>query len=357
MAAATIRSELAAATLTVDLAAIAANHARLRETAGVACAAAVKADAYGLGLSDVAPALARAGCETFFVAHLFEALELRALLPDADIYVLHGCPPGTEARAAEADIRPVLCTEAQVRGWPGGPAALHVDSGINRLGLAADDFRRLAGDGTLTRLDLRLLLSHLACADDPAHPMNRRQRDRFADLRALLPGVPASLANSSGIFLGPDFAFDMVRPGAALYGVNPTPGQPNPMRAVVHLQAEIQQIRRIDAGESVGYGAAFSASQPTRVAVVPVGYADGYFRCLGNRASARVAGRRVPVVGRVSMDMITLDVTAVDEAAAGMPVELIGDAITVDELAEAAGTIGYEILTALGPRYGRVYRA
>lgn len=352
---ATTRSDLAAATLTVDLAAIAANHARLREIAGVACAAAVKADAYGLGMAQVAPALADAGCETFFVAHLFEGLALRELVPQVEIYVLHGCPAGTEAEAASAGLRPVLCTEAQVAAWDGGPAALHVDSGINRLGLAPDAFRRLVDDGTLGRLDLRLLLSHLACADDAGNPMNRRQRDIFAELRALLPGVPASLANSSGVFLGEDFAFDMVRPGAAIYGVNPTPGQPNPIRPAVRLRAEIQQIRHIDAGESVGYGAAFSASQPTRVAVVPVGYADGYFRCLGNRASAWVAGRRVPVVGRVSMDMITLDVTTVGEAEAGTTVELLGDNITVDDLADAAGTIGYEVLTALGPRYAREY--
>ena len=350
------RSELAAATLEIDLGAIAANYRRVAAEAGAAtCAAAVKADAYGLGMAEVAPALAAAGCDTFFVAHLFEALDLRAALPDATIYVLHGCPAGVETACAEALIRPVLCTETQVAAWHHGPAALHVDSGINRLGLTADVFGRLAADGTLARLDLRLLMSHLACADDANHARNRVQLERFRDLAALLPGVPASLANSSGIFLGGDFHFDLVRPGAALYGVNPTPGRPNPMRCVVRLSAEIQQLRKIDLGETVGYGAAFSAAQPTRIAVVPVGYADGYLRCLGNRATAWVAGRRVPVVGRVSMDMITLDVSAAPDAVEGSPVELLGEHIGVDELGDAAGTIGYEILTALGPRYRRRY--
>jgi alanine racemase len=350
------RSDLAAATLDIDLAAIAANYRRLAAEAGATvCAAAVKADAYGLGMAEVAPALASAGCDIFMVAHLSEALALRDVLADATIYVLHGCPAGAEATCADAGIRPVLCTEAQVAAWRHGPAALHVDTGINRLGLAPAAFRRLAASGALATLDLRLLLSHLACGDQPAHPLNRRQLALFRDLAALLPGVPVSLANSSGIFLGRNYHFDMVRPGAALYGVNPTPGRSNPMRGCVRLTAEIQQIRQIDLGESVGYGAAFSAAQPTRIAVVPVGYADGYFRCLGNRATAWVAGRRVPVVGRVSMDMITLDVSAAPDAGEGSMVELLGEHVSVDELAGAAGTIGYEILTALGPRYRRRY--
>jgi alanine racemase len=301
----------------------------------------------------VAPALARAGCRRFFVAHLFEGLALRGLLPEAEIYVLHGAPAGTEAACAAAGIRPVLSTPAQVAGWRDGPAALHADTGINRLGLSSGEIERLAADGTLARLDLRLLMSHLACADSPGHPMNRQQRDRFAALRALLPAVPASLANSSGIFLGPDYCLDLVRAGAALFGVNPIPGAANPMRQVVTLRARILQVREIDAGESVGYGAAFSASRPMRIAVVPVGYADGYLRSLGGRAHAWVGGRSVPVVGRVSMDMITLDVSSLPDARVGDEVELLGEQVTVDTLAAAAGTIGYEILTALGPRYHR----
>ena len=201
-------------------------------------------------------------------------------------------------------------------------------------------------------------MSHLACADCPEHPMNTEQRTRFATGAARFPGIPASLAASSGIFLGRPFHFDLVRPGAALYGVNPQPGRPNPLRQVVRLSAKIVQVRQIDRGESVGYGAAHVMQAPGRLATVAVGYADGWLRSLGHRGCAHIAGTRVSLVGRVSMDLVTFDVSAVDPAAArpGAAIELLGDAYGVDEAAADAGTIGYEILTALGRRYHRLYR-
>jgi alanine racemase len=356
-------SEAAGAILTVDLAALVANYRRLRAELGtVECAAVVKADAYGLGLAAVARALAGAGCRSFFVAHQIEGQALRALLAEADIYILHGAMAGTEAGFAADRLIPVLSTPAQIDGWlaavPNHPAALHLDSGLNRLGLSPaqlDDL--LATPERLAALELTLVLSHLAAAEAPENPANREQLDRFRALKAKLAAPRSSLANSSGIFLGPEYHFDLGRAGVALYGVNPTPGRPNPMLEVVRLQGKILALREIDRGEGVGYGAAYRAAGPRRIATVPVGYADGYFRALGNNAFAALDGQRIPVVGRVSMDLITLDVTALPAGAAevGRLVDLIGGAVPLEAVAAAAGTIEYEILTALGPRYHRHY--
>lgn len=357
----------AAAYLDIDLGALAANYRDLAQRVAPArCAGVLKADAYGLGADEVAPALAAAGCMQFFVAHLEEGIALRGILPEADIAILHGPWPGTEPDFVAHRLVPVLSTREQVDGWSaiarehGGLAAfLHVDSGMNRLGLSATDVDALADDPTLLAgIDLALILSHLACADDAAHPMNEEQRDRFNTHRLQFPAIPASLANSSGIFLGPDYHYDLVRPGVALYGVNPTPHAPHPLRAVVHLRGRILQLREIDTTEAVGYGAAFRAQRPSRIATVPVGYADGYLRSLSNRGTAVVAGVEVPVVGRVSMDLITIDVTDVPASAVsvGDSVDLLGGGITLDDAAERAGTIGYELLTALGKRYARSYR-
>jgi alanine racemase len=236
------------------------------------------------------------------------------------------------------------------------PAILHVDTGMARLGLGAREFADFVENPP--PIAWRAVMSHLACADAPDHPLNQRQRARFAAAAAHLPGVPASLAASSGIFLGPSYHFDLVRPGAALYGVNPLPGRPNPLRRIVRLSAKIVQIRQIDSGESVGYGAAHVMQAPGRAAIVGVGYADGWLRSLSHRGCGYLAGTRIPVLGRVSMDLVTFDVSAVPEGLAhpGATIELLGDNYGVDDAAADAGTIGYEILTALGPRYHRIYR-
>ncbi len=359
----------AGAILTIDLDAVADNYRRLcAELGAVACAAVVKADAYGLGMARVAPALARAGARTFFVAQLEEAIALRAMFPvEVEIYVLNGLGAGPVAEFQAGRVHPVLNSLGEIDAWAAAaraagralPAAVHIDTGISRLGLPDDELEALAADrGRLAGIDLRYLLSHLACADRPEHPLNAEQLRRFRAARARLPDAPASLANSSGIFLGADYHLDLARPGVALYGVNPTPGQPNPMRQVVRLQGKILQVREIDASRTVGYGATHRAAGPTRIATVAVGYADGYLRSLSNRGSAWLGDRRVPVVGRVSMDLITLDVTGASAEAArpGAFVDLIGADLSTDEVAEAAGTIGYEILTSLGRRYHRVYR-
>lgn len=354
------------AQLHIDLDAIAGNYQDLARIAAPAvCAAAVKADAYGLGAERVVPALAAAGCRQFFVAHLCEGIALRAVVPQADIAVLHGPSPGTEPEFMAHDLIPVLNEPGQVERWSrlakdngGLPAILHVDTGMNRLGLSAGEAGALAdAPERLDGIALRLVMSHLAIAEEPDHPMNAQQRGRFEALRARLPAAPASLANSSGIFIGPDYRYDMVRPGIALYGGNPTPGQSHPLRDPVRLRARILQLREIDSGESVGYGAAFRASGPCRIATVPVGYADGYLRALSNQGLAYVAGMEVPVVGRVSMDLITIDVTAIPAGAVNVGdfVDLIGGGIALDDAAQRAGTIGYELLTSLGQRYARIY--
>lgn len=368
----------AGALLTIDLDAIAANWRLLADqVAPSACAAVVKADAYGLGAARVIPALVAAGCTCFFVATLDEALAARAVLratpapPGAPspvpVYVLNGAPVAAAADVLDHGLRPVLNGLHEIEAWAGAaraagrsvPVALHVDTGMARLGLSPGELARLAAEpGLLAGLDVRLIMSHLACADVRDHPMNARQRDVFLRARALLPPAPASFANSSGVFLGPAYHFDLARPGAALYGVNPTPDAPNPMRPVVTLQGRILQVRTIGEGTSVGYGATYTTHLPARIATVAVGYADGYFRSLSNRACGYLGAARVPLVGRVSMDLTTFDVSGIgdDVAKPGAWVELIGRHHDVDAVAACAGTIGYEVLTALGRRYARVYR-
>lgn len=358
----------AGAWLTVDLAALRDNYRRLRQRLdGVACAAVVKADAYGLGAARVAPALAGEGCRQFFVAHLDEALALRPLLGEScEIFVLNGLPLGAEAEAGAAGVVPVLNSLAQLDAWAALarrqervlPAVIQVDSGMSRLGLSPAELARLGeAPQRLAGLDLRLVMSHLACADEPAHPANAAQRASFTASRRLLPAAPASLANSSGIFLGPEFHFDLARPGVALYGGNPLPGAANPMRPVVRLEAKVIQVRELPAGAAVGYGYSYRAAAPMRVATISLGYADGWQRSLSNAGQAYFGEVALPLVGRVSMDSVTLDVSALPEAALppGAVVELLGERQSVDAVAAAAGTIGYEILTSLGHRYHRRY--
>jgi alanine racemase len=317
----------------------------------------VKADAYGLGAEPVAKALRLAGCETFFVATLDEGIALRAVLGGGpEIAVFNGPLTGSADEYPAHGLTPVLNDLGQVQAWrrANAPAILHVDTGMSRLGMTARELSLFTNDP----IPLVGLVSHLACADAPEHPLNAVQLARFTAIKAQFPRLRASLSASSGIFLGRDYRHDLVRPGAALSGVNPCPGTPNPMRQVVTLKGKIVQVREIDRGESVGYGAAHVMPEPGRLAVVAVGYADGWLRAMSHRGSGAMAGRRVPLVGRVSMDLITFDVSALapGRARPGDTIELLGAGYGVDEAAADAGTIGYEILTALGARYHRIYR-
>jgi alanine racemase len=326
----------------------------------VPCAAVVKADAYGCGLTGVAPALWRAGCRSFFVAHLSEALALRALLPAAEISVLNGLMPGTGGAYVEARLRPVLGSREELDEWAGiargrHPAALHVDTGMNRLGLRLPEALVLAAGPVIPRAGIDLLMTHLVSAERPEDPVNARQIADFATLRAAFPGIPGSLANSSGIFLGGSAHHDLLRPGYALFGGNPTPGRPNPMRPVVRLESAIAQVRMVEAGESVGYNGRWTAPARRRLATLSLGYADGYPRAASNTGRALVDGVSCPILGLISMDLVILDVTEARGAARGATATLIGDVLDVDAVGAAAGTIGYEILTGLGSRYVRHY--
>lgn len=352
----------AQATLTIDVAALAANWRTLaRRAAPGRCGAAVKADAYGVGIATAVPALAAAGCATFFVAHLAEALRARAAAPEADIFLLHGPPVDGLAAMRAARIRPVLATTAHLSRWRaegGGPCALHVDTGMNRLGLSPEEAAALTRDDPAA-LGVALLMSHFVASEERDNALNDRQIADFMALRARFPGLPSSLANSSGLYLEQLPPLDLARPGYALYGGNPVPGAANPMRPVVRLEAPILQLRDIGAGDSVGYNAQWTARGPTRIATIGVGYGDGYPRSAGGTdarpgAQAVLRGRRVPLAGRVSMDLTTLDVTEVPGAAIGDPVTLLGEGIGVDDLACRAGTNGYEVLTRLGARYRRL---
>ncbi len=348
----------ALAVLEVNLGAICANYRALCARHVGPVAAVLKADAYGLGAAQVAPALFAVGCRHFFVALLDEALTLRPLVPGAMLAVLNGMVPGTEDIYFNEAIDPVLGSLAELQRWGGrGPAILHVDTGMARLGLDREELQRLAADpGLLFGLTPRYVMTHLVAAEDPADRANAEQRGRFAAVRSMLPLWPTSFANSSGIFLGPDFASDLARPGAALYGLNPTPGQPNPMQTAVRLTARVLQVRDLSVGESVGYNATWCAARPSRIAAIGVGYADGWARALSSRGHAIFDGTRVPLVGRVSMDISTFDATDLPGLVAGSWLELIGPSHPPDAVALEAGTNGYEILTSLGRRYARIYR-
>jgi alanine racemase len=359
--------------LTVDLGAIEANWRALgRRAMPSECAAVIKADGYGCGIEQVAARLSHAGCKTFFVADLAEARRVRAVAPEPAIYVLNGLLPGTAAAFADLRARPVIGNLVELAEWDAfvsanqwhGGAALHVDTGMNRLGVSANEAAALAPRIRTENHGITLLMSHLACSELPEHPLNEQQIKLFREVRILYRGIPSSLANSSGVFLGNTAHCDMIRPGVALYGVNPTPGRSNPMRPVIELQARIVQIRHVPRGETVGYDAAWTAKRATKLAVVAVGYADGYLRAASSSdaapgADAIVAGKRCKLAGRVSMDLLAIDITELPDGAArrGDLATLIGDEISVDDLATAAGTIGYEVLTSLGRRYHRVYRA
>lgn len=371
---------IAGGRLTVDLDALVENYRLLQRRAAPARAAGVvKANAYGLGAARVGKALWNAGCRTLFVALPQEGIELRAALPEAEIYVLNGTfgPEAAPAFAAHR-LMPVIGSQADIScweafGWNEGetprPCAIHVDTGMNRLGLTPDEALAFAADNALTgALTPRLVMSHLACGDDAEHPLNRRQLESFQAVRAAFQGIESSLSNSAGIFLGPEFHFNVVRPGIALYGGQPCNGVDNPMQAVATLEARVVQVRRGRSGDTASYGAHGRLDRDSVIAVVSTGYADGYHRAssfagvpLRGASPAGgygfVHGRRVPVLGRVTMDLTLFDVTDLgpDGVAIGDWIELFGPNIPVDEAASAAGTISYEMLTSLGRRYHRRY--
>ena len=352
--------ETAQAVLEVDLDAIGANWRSLcaRHPSGPV-AGVIKADGYGLGARPVAAALHKAGCRHFFVAYLNEALAVRDVVPGSMLAVLSGLIPGTEDVYVSHDLTPVLGSLDEIERWRGKgcDAILHIDTGMSRLGFDARELDVLASESSrLDGLPIRYVMSHLAASEVPGDPSNQLQRERFRTARAMLPHAPGSLANSSGIFLGDDFASDLARPGAALYGINPTPGQPNPMRVAVRLSVRVLAVRDVPAGAGVGYNATWIAPRPSRIATAALGYADGFHRSLSGRGSASFDGTPVPLVGRVSMDLTTFDVTAHPGVQPGCWLEVLGPHLSPDDLAEAAGTNGYEVLTSLGRRFHRVYR-
>ncbi|HKT78220.1 MAG TPA: alanine racemase [Sphingobium sp.] len=362
------QEDIAGAILHIDLEALGENYRLIcAQVAPTPVAAVVKADGYGIGAVPVARALQAQGCRHFFVAHLSEAVALKPVLrANAALYILNGLHPGAEAACAALGAIPVLNSLDQIARWSATarslarplPAALQVDSGMARLGLAPEDVEALLADPTrLDSIDLQLIMSHLACADDPTDPFNARQAASFEALARHFPAIPRSLDNSGGGFL-PRPHFDLVRAGIALYGGAPTTGA-TPMRPVIALTARITQTRTVPAGAGVGYGLTHRTDRPTRIATIPVGYADGWPRHLSNSGAAFIGAHRAPIIGRVSMDSITLDVTAIPESLLhpGAPVELIGPHQSVDQVAADAGTISYEILTRLGPRYTRLYHS
>jgi alanine racemase len=358
--------------LTIDIGAVQSNYRALStRVMPVECAAVVKADAYGCGLDPVVRALDRLNCKTYFVAHLAEGRRVRALAPEATVYAFNGMVPGAAAAFAETRVRPVINSMQELAewdafcatsGWRGG-AALHFDTGMNRLGIPADQAAALASRIKMPDHGITLVMSHFACADTPAHPLNNRQVQLFREIRAMFRGIPASLANSAGIFLGSSTHFDLVRPGYALYGGNPTPGNPNPMMPVVGLRARILQVRSLARGDTVGYGATWTASRAARIAIVSIGYGDGYHRSAAGtdpRSAAEVviADTRCRVAGRVSMDLLAVDVTGLPENAArrGEWATLVGGSVDIDALAAQCGTIGYELMCGFGRRYTRVWK-
>jgi alanine racemase len=364
-----IPQELAAALVTIDLAALQYNYSALSKQArlqspATETGAAIKGEAYGLGMESVAKALWSAGCRSFFVARPVEGAQLRGILPEALIFVLDGLHAGQPEYYLRHELYPALISLDEAKDWAangkGRPCAVHVDTGINRMGMTGDEFTAVVA--MKDQLFIALVMSHLACSDEPSHPLNAKQRDLFAKYRAMLPDVPASFANSSGIYLGDGYLYDLVRPGVALYGGNPLPGQANPMKSVVTLQLKIMQTKFVKQGDTIGYSATWTAPRDSRIALLGAGYRDGIPRKLSWSADkpvaqVYVAGRRVDVVGRVSMDMMAIDVTDLPEAETtrGTLVEIFGPNLPVDEVAGYAGTISYELLTHLGNRYHRRY--
>lgn len=355
--------------LTIDLDAIAANyHTLVQKASGARVAGMLKANAYGLGAEKVAHALYHAGCRHFFVAYMDEALALYEalgpLVANVTIYILNGpYLPGWAATVAHYGFVPVLNTLQEVEAWHAHgrllaqklPACVHVDVGMRRLAMPVEAFQGFARQDWHF-MDVRLVMGHLTSADEQANPINEKQRLLFETLGACIPHAPKSLANSSAIFQGSAYHYDMVRPGMALYGLNPTPHAPNPMAPVITAQARILQVQDVQAGDTVGYNATFTAPHPMRLATIALGYADGIPHALSNAGyHVTVHGTPAPVVGRVSMDLISVDVTSIPHASVGDWVDVINHTVTADHLAKAAGISTYEVITRLGARYNRCY--
>jgi alanine racemase len=356
------------AQLTVRLGSVAANFREaLRRSAPASVAPVIKANAYGMGLAPVAHALASAGADTFFVARMEEGITIRELLPRERVFVLDGVGRGAGPALLEHALTPVLNSLDEISEWSALArrehreldAAIHVDTGMNRSGLSHQDLSELVGNirHSLAGIRLVLVMSHLARADEPDREMNWIQLARFRAALALLPSAPASLAASAGIELGRDYLFDLVRPGLGIYGGNPVISRTNPYRTVAVLTGRVLQVRPVQEGETVGYGAGYTAARPCTLATVAAGYADGLMRSIATRGRAAVAGYYVPYAGRISMDLAVLDVSSVPEnlLVRGAEVELVGDTVTLEELADAAGTINHEILASIGPRVHRHY--
>ncbi len=356
------------AVLVIDLAALIANWRFMADRApGAECAAVVKANGYGLGDVAVASALWQAGARSFFVADIEAGVRVKTALPQSRTLVLHGVPAGTEAELSARGLVPVLSSLCEIERWGAHarklgrklPAFIHIDTGMNRLGLPPTELDRLCNDpaGLLDGIDLQAWMSHLACADDPSNPFTAEQLRRVRAALARLPKAPVSLSNSAGIFHGPDYHFNLVRPGIGLYGPNPAPWAPNPMRPVIRLLARILQIRDVAPPDTVGYDATHRVGTPGKVAALGMGYADGYPWSLAGKGVAMVEGHAAPLIGRVSMDLLTADVTGVPDGLlqVGGWAEIIGPHRDVDQVAKEAGTIGYEVLTRLGSRYHRLY--
>ncbi len=365
-------AETCGTTLTIDLGALIANWRALGERAGTEAAAVVKANAYGIGIEPAVTALSRAGCRSFFVAHVSEGIRARSVDREAAIYVLNGLLPGQCDVYAQHELSPVLGSHQELLEWAafrqGGanarPAALHVDTAMNRLGLWPGEGLNLAREkaGAITAAGIGLVMSHFASSEDEADPANDRQIAAFAEIAAAFPGLPASLKNSSGHFLKDCPSYQLTRPGYGLYGGNPTPGKPNPMRPVIRLEARILQLRDVDAGTQVGYNGRWTAKRRSRLATICLGYADGYPRNASwtdtsTGGSAVVGGVICPFVGTVSMDLTIVDVTDVPaaEVQRGASVTLIGGPLDLETVGAGAKTIGYEILTSLGRRHARRY--
>ncbi len=360
------------AILTVDLNILAKNFAFLKSKLkkGTSCSAVVKSDAYGLGLTPVVTRLSKEGCNRFFVALLDEAIEVRSILEKLDktaaIYMLNGLPENSEKELGHYKIVPILNSIKEIERWSSFAkqsdkifdGIVNIDTGMSRLGLDNKELESFSLNPQMTEgINITHVMSHLACGDDRNDNKNERQRHLFEKCCLHFGSVKLSLANSAGIFLGNQFHYDLVRPGAAIYGLQPIRNEINKIQQIVQIKAKILQTFFVDANATVGYGATFRTTRKSRLATVSIGYGDGYFRTLGNRGCGYVGTTKVPIVGRISMDLITFDVTDVAEKDTfpGAMIELIGPNYTVDNLAMDAGTIGYEVLTSLGSRYSRNY--
>lgn len=356
------------AVATIDIGAIVDNYMTLAQrVAPIECSAVVKANAYGIGADKVAPALYKAGCRTFFIAHIKEALQLKAILPsNVTLALLNGFPLDAEEFVAQAGIVPVLNSWHAIESWQTlckkkeqkFPAIIQIDTHMNRLGLDSEELQQLIKHPALfEKADIKYIISHLSNGNDVTHSSNGTQLSAMKTALAQLPTCKASLANSGGIFLGADFHFDLVRPGIALYGIDPHGAHPTMLKPVLKLKAQVIQSRYVDAQVPVGYGGSFITQRPSVLTTVDIGYADGWLRTLANKGSVYFKGHRLPIIGHISMDSIIVDATdlKLQKPQRGDWIELIGEHQTLEKVAKDANTIPYEILTSLGYRYKRIY--